>query len=527
MQRHLLSTALCTGALLFGIQGSAEAQAIKAEVVKTGFSSPLFVTSPPGDFDRLFVVEQTGRIKIIKNDLVLPVPFLNVDPLTNGGGERGLLGLAFHPDYSSNGRFFINYTDLSGNTKVAEYGVSGDPDVASPGLVQFIFETNQPFSNHNGGCIAFGSDGMLYIGMGDGGSANDPANRSQNPLNNHGKMHRLDVDLAAPFIPGDNPFVGDASTLDSIWALGLRNPWRFSFDQANGDLYIADVGQFAREEVNYVTSDPGGLNYGWRCMEGNNCTGLSGCTCNAASLTDPVQTYGHGSGCSITGGFVYRGTDIPGLEGTYFYGDYCSSTIWSFRMVGGSVTEFTNRTAELEPDGPQTINNITSFGQDAAGNVYIVDPSGGEVYKIVGDCNVANYCTAAVNSSGAAGAMSSGGTPSVGANNFTLLSRNLPPNVFGIYFYGNTQIQAPFGDGFRCVGATGGGGTTRLQGPIQSDASGNIDRVLDFTVPPANAGSGQISPGATWNFQFWFRDTMGPGGTGFNLTDGLAVTFCP
>ncbi|MFT5051340.1 MAG: glucose/arabinose dehydrogenase [Chlamydiales bacterium] len=514
---------------MLAFEGRAQAQAIKAELVQAGLTTPLLVTSPPADFNRLFILEKGGRIKIIKDGVLLATPFLNVSSLISGGGERGLLGLAFHPDYANNGRFFINYTNSSGNTRVSEYGVSGgDPDLANPTEVQLIFTNNQPFSNHNGGCIEFGPDAMLYIGMGDGGSANDPANRAQNPLNNLGKMHRFDVDLAAPFIPGDNPFVGDASTNDSIWALGLRNPWRFSFDQGNGDLYIGDVGQNAREEVDYVAApDPGGQNFGWRCMEGLNCTGLSGCTCNAIELTDPVATYGHGMGCSLTGGYVYRGANIPGLEGTYFYGDYCSSRIWSFRMVAGVVTEAMERTAELEPDGAPTINNITSFGQDAAGNVYICDPSGGEIYQIVGDCNVDSYCMSAPNSTGIGGAITGSGLPSIGDNNFSLLARNLPPNVFGLFYYGNAQIAAPFGDGIRCVGSTGGTGTTRLQGPIQVDASGNIARVLDFTLPPASAGPGEITPGMTLNFQFWFRDTAGPGGTGFNLTDGLAVTFCP
>lgn len=526
MQKKTLKAALRATVLAFGLQGVASAQALTVDLVESGFASPLYVTSPTTDFDRVFVVEQGGRIWIIENGVRLATPFLNVDPLTNGGGERGLLGMAFHPDYENNGRFFISYTDLGGDSQVVEYAVSAaDPNIANSTPVQTIFSQNQPFSNHNGGCIAFGGDGMLYLGLGDGGSANDPQNRSQNPVNNHGKMHRFDVDITAPFIPADNPFVGDPSTNDSIWSLGLRNPFRFSFDMATGDLYIGDVGQNSREEVDYQPgTSAGGENYGWRCMEGFNCTGLTGCTCMAATLTDPIHDYPTpGANCAVTGGFVYQSDEIPALKGTYFFADFCSSSIWSFRVVGGAMTEFTNRTAELEPEGSLTINNIPSFGQDAAGNVYICDFGGGEIYKIVGDCDVDNYCTATANSSGNPAAISSNGTPSLGDNDFDLLGRNLPGGVFGLFFYGPTQVQVAFGDGFRCVG----GMTFRVPPLAQADALGNVVRMLDLNAPPVNSGPGMITSGSSWNFQLWFRDPMGPGGTGFNLTDGLSVVFCP
>ena len=526
MHKNILTTFLGAGALLLALETPVGAQALTVELVDSGFSSPLLVTSPPNDFDRLFVVEQSGRIKIIKNGATNATPFLNIASLVSCCGEQGLLGMAFHPDYENNRRFYVSYTNTSGNSRVVEYFASiGDPDIADTTPGATVFTQNQPFSNHNGGCIQFGPDGKLYIGIGDGGSGNDPGNRAQNPLNKHGQDDPPRRRHRRALIPADNPFVGDAGTLDEIWALGLRNPWRFSFDRDNGDLYIGDVGQFAVEEINYVpASSTGGENYGWRCMEGNNCTGLSGCTCNAPTLTDPIHDYGHGGGnCSVTGGYVYRGTDIPGLEGTYFFGDYCSSSIWSFRMVGGAVTEFTNRTAELEPPGALTINLIPSFGQDAAGNVYICDFSGGEVFKIVGDCNTDSYCTATVNSSGNPAAITSGGSPSIGTNNFELLGRNVPAGVFGLFFYGPSQIQSSFGDGFRCVG----GMTHRLPPNVQADALGNVTKPVDFTAPPVNGGAGMISAGNTWNFQLWFRDPMGPGGTGFNLTDGLSVTFCP
>lgn len=518
----LLARALVLSLTLAGL---AEAQTLTTERIVSGLSAPVYVTSAPGDTESLFVVERGGRIQIIRDGAVLPAPFLDIDALTNGGGEQGLLGLAFHPDYQNNRRFFVNFTNLSGNTRVWEYEADPmNPDVALPTMVQTIFLHSQPFNNHNGGCIAFGPDGMLYIGMGDGGSANDPGNRSQDPQNTLGKMIRLNVDIPAPFIPADNPFVSDSGVLDEIWSFGLRNPWRFSFDMATGDLYIADVGQNTREEVNFApASSPGGENYGWRCMEGEVCTGLSGCTCNDAALTLPVTTYNHQEGrCSITGGFVYRSAEIPALQGTYFYADFCSSQIFSFRMAGGVVTEATDRTAELAP-AVGSINNITSFGQDAAGNVYICDFGGGEIFKIVEECAATPFCSATVNSTGAAAAIGSTGDTSISSNSLQLTASNLPPNETTLFFYGNAQVQASFGDGLRCVG----GMTVRLNPSISSSGQGTVSRDLDFTAPPLASGAGMISPGSTWNFQLWFRDSMGPGGTGFNLSDGLEILFCP
>jgi glucose/arabinose dehydrogenase len=486
------------------------------------------VGSPAGDFDRLFVVEQnTARIKIIKNGVVLATPFLDVNALAGQGGEQGLLGLAFHPDYTNNGRFFINYTDNSGNTQVVEYQVSGDPDIANPVPVKTILSIIQPFSNHNGGNMAFGPDGKLYIGTGDGGSANDPGNRAQDGLTNLGKMLRLDVDLAAPYIPADNPFVGNPTVNDEIWALGLRNPWRFSFDRETGDLYIGDVGQFAREEIDFQPStSTGGENYGWRCMEGLGCTGLSGCTCNAAGLTLPIHEFTHAGGnCSVTGGYAYRGSAMGGLAGTYFFGDYCSSKIWSFRFEAGVVVEFTDRTAELEPAGALTINSITSFGEDAAGELYIVDPSGGEIYLIAQECVEVNYCAVENNSSGFPASITYSGSLSHSANDLQLIATFCAPNQNGLFYYGGSAIDLPFGNGHRCVGA-GGAGIFRLTPPVQANGFGDAVRSVDYNAPPMNAGAGQVLAGSKWYFQFWFRDPMG-GGAGFNTSDGLELAFCP
>jgi glucose/arabinose dehydrogenase len=374
----LVVTGICSAAL------AAETQLTTTRIA-SGLASPVGVVAPPGESGRLFVVQQGGQIRIIKNGQVLATPFISIS--VTFSGEQGLLGLAFDPDYQSNGYFYVNYV-RSGVTRVSRFSVSDtDADVADPSSELLILSQSQPFSNHNAGQLAFSpNDGMLYIGFGDGGSGNDPGNRAQNPQIWLGKMLRIDVRNAQqgdPYdIPADNPFIDDNGVLDEIWSLGLRNPWRYSFDVENSDLYIADVGQNAREEVDYRPGDSmGGENYGWRCLEGFRCTGLSGCSCTDQTLTAPIHEYTHSLGCSITGGYVYRGLKMPDLSGTYFFADWCSARIWSLRVVNGEATDIRDRTAELDPPN-FAINNIASFGQDNNGEVYIVD-RGGEVFKIL------------------------------------------------------------------------------------------------------------------------------------------------
>lgn len=369
----------------------ANATVLTTELVASGFSLPLWAGSPPGDTARLFVVEQsTARIRIINlaDGSIIDRPFLDIGDLVGGGGERGLLGLAFDPDYANNRFFYVHYNDNFGTSVVARYRTrAANPNRANHSSAKIILTQLQPFGNHNAGMIGFGpNDGYLYIGFGDGGSGGDPGNRAQNRQIWLGKMLRIDVDVDPdPYVvPPDNPFVGDPGTLDEIWALGLRNPWRWSFDRDTGDLYIGDVGQGAREEINFQpASSAGGENYGWRCMEGFLCTGLSGCVCNAEALTLPIRDYGRGEGTTVIGGNVYRGQAIRDLRGTYFYADYGSGRIWSLRMVDGKVTQFENRTAELQPIGGG-LTQITSFGEDGAGEMYILS-RGGRVFKIVPD----------------------------------------------------------------------------------------------------------------------------------------------
>ncbi len=515
--------------VVLAFPAEAVAQQLATELIASGLESPLWVGSPPGD-DRLFVVEQdSGRIKIIKNRHVLPRPFLDVGAIAGQGGEQGLLGMAFHPSFGSNGRFFINYTNVQGDTRIVEYSVSSDPDIASPVPVQTILKQEQPYSNHNGGNLAFGADGMLYIGLGDGGDGGDPRDRAQDGMTNLGKMLRLDVDLAPPFIPGDNPFVGVPSVNDEIWALGLRNPWRYSFDRLTGDLYIGDVGQGEIEEIDFQPgSSNGGENYGWRCMEGSSCTGDSGCSCTDPSLELPVYEYDHSGGeCSVIGGFVYRGSAMPWFRGNYLFGDFCTSHLWSLRVVNGQPRDFVNRTAELEPRGPASIESITSFGEDAEGELYIVDPVGGEIFKVVPKlpCQISRYCVADANSTGSPAAMGSLGSASVELNNLVLLAGPCPVGQFGIFFYGAERTDVPFGNGHLCISG-GGAGLFRLNPAVHIAGSGVAIFDVDYSRPPMDSGAGRVAAGSKWNFQFWFRDPAA-GGAAFDTSDGLSILFCP
>ncbi|HEX2250377.1 MAG TPA: PQQ-dependent sugar dehydrogenase [Gemmatimonadales bacterium] len=359
--------------------GIGQGTGARLEEIASGLSSPLYLTAPPGD-PRLFIVQQTGVIRVVQDGALLPTPFLDLSNQVSVGGEQGLLGLAFYPDYATTGRFVVHYTDLAGDTQVSTFQVSADPNVADAGSEQLILTVDQPYPNHNGGQILFGPDGFLYLGLGDGGSANDPEGRGQNLSDLLGSILRLDVQAGTSYsVPADNPFVGQPDVRPEVWSYGLRNPWRFSFDRLTGDLYIADVGQQRLEEVNVATSLEGagkGVNYGWSIMEGTEC--LGGGTCNRTGLTLPAFEYRHDQGCSITGGYVYRGTAIPALQGLYFFGDFCQGWVRSFRYTGGEAGELTDWPG-LAPGG-----SINSFGEDASGELYLMG-SAGTVYKVVPD----------------------------------------------------------------------------------------------------------------------------------------------
>lgn len=418
------------------------AQGISTVRIATGLSRPVYVTAARNDFTRLFAVEQRsgsiGRIRIINlaGNTLNATPFLSISGVSTGG-EQGLLGLALHPNFMSNGYFYVNYTRTAqagvsaGSTIVARYratGGVGSAATADPASAVIVMTILQSDANHNGGWMSFGPDDNLWIATGDGGSGNDTngtgtvtsvghtagMGNAQDVTNNLlGKMLRIDVDgpdnipgnaddadpvAGKPYrSPATNPFNGTNGDRE-IWAYGLRNPWRNSFDRATGDLWIADVGQNFREEVNCVDSSlTTATNFGWRCMEGRSCTGLLGCTCNAPSLYLPLHEYSHDQGrCSVTGGVVYRGCAMPSLRGSYFFADYCGGQVYTLTKgaTNQTLVAAAERTLELEPPGTDELVNIVSFGEDALGEVYICDLSGGRIYKIVEttfsqpDCNI-------------------------------------------------------------------------------------------------------------------------------------------
>ena len=348
--------------------------ALAVQEVASGLANPVYVTAPAGD-GRLFVVEQPGRIRIVKNGQLLPAPFLDIAARVSSGGERGLLSVAFHPSYAANGFFFVHFTDLSGDTRVERFSRSSDPDVALPTSSKLILTVAQPFPNHNGGLNLFGPDGMLYIGLGDGGSGGDPFGNGQNRNTLLGKILRIDVDRGDPYVvPAGNPFAGQQGARGEIWALGLRNPWRFAIDRTAGVMYIADVGQDRFEEVNAVAANRAGVNYGWNTMEAASCFGSA--SCNQQGLELPVLFYARSGGaCAVTGGFVYRGASLPEIAGHFFYSDYCAGFLKSFQFQNGTAVE--QRTWDVG-----SVGSVTSFGEDGSGELYMTS-SNGRVYRIV------------------------------------------------------------------------------------------------------------------------------------------------
>ncbi|MCP4358638.1 MAG: PQQ-dependent sugar dehydrogenase [Chloroflexi bacterium] len=353
---------------------AAPVTAIQLTPIAAGLSKPVYLTHA-GD-DRFFAAEQAGTIRIIRDGELLPEPFLDVSEiLATDGSERGLLGLAFHPQYAQNGYFYIVYTNVDGNTEISRYTVStDDPNQADLDSATLILFIEQPYGNHNGGQLAFGPDGLFYIGLGDGGAVSDPYDNAQDPGTLLGAILRLDVDTAVPYaIPKDNPFVGQRGKLGEVWAIGLRNPWAFSFDRETGDMYIADVGQEGPEELNFQPANtPVGVNFGWPFREGSACYEAD--TCTSRGLRPPIYEYPHGEdGCAVIGGYVYRGQQFPELAGNYFFSDFCSGRIWTLRYGEDGW----QRTAVANTD-----TQISTIAEGVDGELYALFYRTGEVFKI-------------------------------------------------------------------------------------------------------------------------------------------------
>ena len=360
MRRRLLTVFLGALVLAVAVAGAAaggqRGGGLGLVRILDGLDAPVQVTAPSGSSGVLYVVEQGGLVRVVKGGRLQPEPFLDVRSLTRAGGEQGLLGLAFAPDYAKSGLFVVDYTDTDGNTRVVRYRSSGS--VAVPGSARQLLFVAQPYANHNGGMVAFGRDGLLYVGMGDGGSGGDPGNRAQSPGSRLGKILRLD-----PARPGAKPVVA---------ALGVRNPWRFSFDRTTGDLWVGDVGQDTTEEVDHVSWPLQGLpNLGWSVYEGR--ARFKDAKVGPGRLVFPVAQYSHADGCSITGGYVYRGAAVPSFAGRYLYGDYCSGTVWSLKLVNGVARQIRKEAFQIK--------TLTSFGEDGSGELYAVSGDG-SLYRL-------------------------------------------------------------------------------------------------------------------------------------------------
>ena len=384
----------------------AEEKNLSSVLIADGYKKPVFITSSPNNAKLLYIVEQAGLIKIINDGKKLSRPFFDINKRVvnpnRPGDERGLLGFAFHPNHTNNGKFYINYMDNDGNTIVSEFSTNSELR-ANHKSERIILKLKQPYGNHNGGDIQFGPDGYLYISIGDGGKAGDPLNAGQDLSSLFGKIIRIDIEQKPYGIPKSNPFFGQKDKREEIWAWGLRNVWRFSFDKQTGDKYLADVGQNKWEEVNFEpASSKGGLNYGWRIMEANHCYDPKE-NCPTEGLIKPIIEYPNDAnhpafafriieelsfsetdveGCSVTGGYVYRGQKIKSMQGQYIFGDYCSGNIWTLKVVNGKAINFKNRTEEINIGGGEFTTYISSFGQDSDGEIYIIDYNGG-IYKLI------------------------------------------------------------------------------------------------------------------------------------------------
>ncbi len=563
--------AILPAALALVAIGTARASAqepLKMTLVASQLAQPVHVAHRAGDYQSLFVAEIRGWIRIRRGGVMLSSPYLDISAKVGEGFEQGLLGFAFHPDYPAVKRVFVAYTTPQLATVVESYDEDPlDPDRALPGSGQVVLgPVVQPGIDHNGGCLAFGPDGMLYIGMGDGGSPNDSGpghgagGNAQSLGSLLGKILRLDVDLPHPHIPASNPFVSTPGARGEVWAYGLRNPWRFSFDAETGELFIGDVGEVSREEISVLPPGAGGANLGWRCFEGSLCTGLSGCGCDDPTLVAPVYEYDHSVGCSITGGVVYRGCAIPSLAGKYVFADYCAALTWTFDWDGVQATNVIDRTVEFGVEG----RRFASFGQDALGEVYAVEYQRGELWRLEpavpqADCDADGisdacalaaglatdsngdgvpddcsgtacqllptvYCTSS-DSLDCASHLQTIGSPSVSsAGPFFIIASGVISQRPGVLYYGEHQAAVPFHGGTLCVGSP----ATRTKllfthGQLAPTCTGALD--YDFNALIRSGTNPYLVAGKRIHAQYLYRDT--DGGFGLALTLALKFDICP
>ncbi|MBL8739037.1 MAG: PQQ-dependent sugar dehydrogenase [Planctomycetes bacterium] len=537
VRRRLGALALtaCAGSLV--VEPASAQTPLRLELVASGLQVPVLVTAPRADFERIFIVDKSGRIRIVRDGVLLPTPFLNLAStgLVANAGEMGLLGLAFHPDYANNRRFFVLFSTFPfPSTVLMAYTASAqNPDLADPMSGQVLLQWPGLYGNHNGGMIAFGPDGKLYVSTGDGGSvppawANDPLNHAQRGDSLLGKMLRLDVDNVQPpsayGIPADNPFVGPGDPLDEIWSIGLRNPWRFSFDRLTGDLYIGDVGG-VNEEIDFEPPGAGGRNYGWKCLAGTYCNNDPACGCLDPQLTMPLFEYGGFFSHAVIGGYVYRGVAIPDLRGTYFHADYSLVTVGSFRRTPLGVTDVVDRTAELTPPAPQVLVGPTAFGEDAYGELYLCDHSG-RVYRIAPVTpSLVGVVPFGVGTPGCSGGhtLSADSSAVIGHPQFALRTTAVPPSGFGVMALASDAdpVGSDFGYGILAH--------LQLSSPffVMVPYAAGPTGVAEFAFPIPNSAT---LAGATLHAQSaweWPASTCAPSFSGWSSSPGLSFTLQP
>lgn len=481
---------------------------------------------------KLYIVQLDGRIQVVENGGLWSVPFVDLRSRVELTSQTGLRALAFHPDYLNNGYAYVWY-DAPGQSNAHDVVLARvtrsttDPFRLDPATLVELLRHPQTALGHGGGRLAFGPDGKLYGGLGDGGQSNDPECNAQDPTTLMGKMFRIDVDAGFPYaVPPDNPFVGVPGARGEIWHDGLRHPWKWAFDRVSGDLWIADVGESGREEINLVRAGARGVDFGWKVMEGTLCNSTQACApglapCNDPSYAPPLYEYSHASGCSVTGGYVYRGAEIPDLYGVYVFSDFCSGRVWALRG-GPSGVAWIQEIMGLSPQPGTVLSSPSTFGEDTHGELWVADIADGELFKLVRRSGVAGYCVASPNSAGPGAELDWSGSVSVAAQDLGFTVTKAPPASFGVIFYGDTRTDVPLGNGRRCVG----GALYRLP-VLAANAQGSMSLSPSFTAPPFGAGPGRVQAGTTWNFQCWYRDIGGPGGSTFNLTDALSILFAP
>jgi glucose/arabinose dehydrogenase len=513
----------------------APAQApLRLETVATGLARPVLITAPPGDLERLFVVGQAGRVSIIRNGAVLPTPFLDLSATVGCCGEMGVLGLAFHPNFATNRHCYVFHTTWPPHAYVRRFTVqAGNPDVVDPASAVTILDTPLVYGNHNGGMLAFGRDGYLYVSLGDGGALpgqQDPMNYAQRTDNLLGKILRLDVDNPSPprnyGIPPSNPFAGPGAPLDEIWAYGLRNPWRFSFDRLTGDCYIADVGGI-NEEIDFEPfGAPGGRNYGWSCMAGTFCNNLPVCVCNAPALTMPLHEYSSLQPAgAVIGGYVYRGVAMPSWRGAYFYADYMLNKVWALRHNGTAVTQVIDVTPQLVPPAPFTLTLISAFGEDAFGELYIT-VLGGQVYRIApvtpALAGLVPYGSGTPGCSGAH-SLSADSSPVLGNPTFRLRTTNAPGPGIGLTAFADQADVNGTDPGLGFLAHVQITSPSLLLLLATSDSAGVS--TFTFPIPTSMSLSGlQLCAQSLW---LWPPAVCTPSAQGWSSSPGLQITLLP